>query len=982
MCVHACVQADVMFGDWFSNDPFAGTPRWLSEKAPGGWGDICGSVFKYNLKDKNLQFDAYSGGGATLLKSRVTSPLMTAPYTIKVDFLNKWGSNNWLTLWAQRQSNSSHYWIMAYTSGGKVDWQSGGGNLPNVADGVYEGFLENDVWYTMVLTVEDTGSTIRLTALIMERDTGKIAVPKCIVSDSSAARYKTNAGYGLECGVYDWLFRSFKYLDNFMVYNGWSVNPPAQPLTKPLLETTVYQVPTAGVAEFHFDTWRKPLTSVSVVFCSLYNSVGNFVWSDIQTVRNNKAKIVHKGFGNLPVGNYTLRSRGYNTTGYLVAASDKTVRKLSTPAWLNNDLGKEDIVPEPWTPVEVSGANTVSVWGREYIFNDMGLPVSLVSSESDLLSAPMRLTAIVNGQPDEFRSVGQLRITPGSASTVIEGDSVSIRQPQLMLHIKATVEFDGFARVDLSLTGSAGITVNQLWLETPIAKENALFYLPSLGKDCSIPANGIKKPITGDVDWDFVNLEYPSFWWVGGDDRGFVMAAEDDRNWKCANRNEAQELVPATDGNIIWRYHFVDPTVTRNMATPLNITYCWQATPVKPVDDWYKLRCTSDAAYGMNVQSAYNLGIRQEHIHELWTEVMGRPWTDNNQAKLFNLLSGFNAREMNLAQYAQNSISDALPEYAQWSAEWSTDIPITPWFSRGPAYGGMLMQNVSQGNHVASWADYYIYHWDRMIREWGANGVYCDGLHMPMLSRNPYHPNAYKLADGTVLPTRTIFETREFMKRFYIMAKGNDPDFFFLGHMCTLWFMPTAGFLDYSMGGESLGNFPAGYETPWSYWRAGNTGRQFGVQREFFCTSTVAEDYAVPLALVHGISVWGRGYGSSVFSVNYPIWNMWRVFGISTTAWVPYWKNSQYVTSSSPDVKVSYYTKPGQILLIAATNKRQKPHATVAIDLIGLGLNPAKLSVYAGTNGPIPYTPPGADGILRLSFPDQTNNGGYVWIRG
>ncbi|MHB1459349.1 MAG: glycoside hydrolase domain-containing protein, partial [Armatimonadota bacterium] len=456
-------------------------------------------------------------------------------------------------------------------------------------------------------------------------------------------------------------------------------------------------------------------------------------------------------------------------------------------------------------------------------------------------------------------------------------------------------------------------------------------------------------------------------------------AAENDRDWMCADRNQAQELTPVDGNGTIWRYHFVDTAVTRNMATPLNITFCWQATPVKPVDNWYAKRCTVSAMYGMNVADAYNNGIRQMHIHEPWTEVMGYPWTNNNQAQITSLINGFKSYGMNLAQYAQNAISDAAPDYEQYGGEWGVETQIAPWFSRGPSSGtpGMLMQNVSQGSHVASWADYYLYYWNNMISQWGSNGVYCDGINQPMLNWNRYYPNVYTVG-GVIRPTRTIFDARNFMMRFYKMAKGLDPTFFFLGHMDTYWFMPTAGFLDFGMGGEILMNYPAGFETPWSYWRAANTGRQFGVEREFLPTSIVAEGYAIPLALVHGTSVLGIGWGSGVTTYQAPIWNMWNTFGIDQATFVPYWQNSPYVTSSNPDVKATYFQKPGQILLAVATNKRQTPTATITINLTALGL-PANPAVDAGLNGPIAHNPP-VNGILTLSFPSQTNNGGYVWI--
>jgi len=649
--------------------------------------------------------------------------------------------------------------------------------------------------------------------------------------------------------------------------------------------------------------------------------------------------------------------------------------------WLGNDLGKDDIVPPPWTAITVSGGDTVNIWGRSYTFDSIGLPDSLMTVGDDLLYEPVRFVTVVNGSPVTFSAAGPLTITPGDAKTVVEGSSTA---GDLQLRVVTTVEFDGFARVDLTLTDTAGAsTLNKFWLEVPVTEDNALFHLPLFINDPTIPPEGVRRPILGEDDWQVTHTT-TKLWWIGGNDRGLILTAEDDRNWCPADRDEAQELDPET-GRVIWRYHFVDDAVTRSMATPLEITYCFMATPVKPVDDWYAERNSGNCGYGIDPVLAASAGIKHGHIHEPWTEIMGYPGTFEHETDVKSHISDFSDNGIGICLYSHPVISSAAPEWRDWIELWSTCSPPRAAFTRDPTWGGMLLQSVYPAHQSESWADFYIYNWVKMINEWGANGVYLDGTFLPRVTTNPNFEHAYIVGEE-VRPTRAIFAAREFMKRWYIACKTADPNFYFLGHLSG-YFMPTASFLDFCVGGEQLSYLPTNSELSWAHWQAEDTGRQFGLVREFYPTTKFQEPYVLSLALVHGISIWGSDCGAAglIQAWQKPVWDTWDAFGINDATWVPYWRNSTLVTSSHPDVKVSYYTKPEQILLVAATNKRTKPSATVTVDLVGLGLDPGNISATFGFGGSVDLSPYIFGAVLSLPFPSLlVNDIGYVnylWIR-
>ena len=660
------------------------------------------------------------------------------------------------------------------------------------------------------------------------------------------------------------------------------------------------------------------------------------------------------------------------------------------PVWYNNSLGKEDVVPAPWTNVQVPSSNQVQVWGRTYTFDDIGLCTSIISSGQELLNSPMRFVTLLNDNSATFTATAPLSITSSATTAVITGTSIS-SVGDIPLTVKTTLEFDGFARIDVTLGSASTLTtLNQFWFEVPLKSENAMYKHPSMSFETDISPSGVKRPIIGVWDWNtFITTD---LYWVGGDDIGFYLSAEDDRNWQSANGQEAQELIPGT-GETIWRYHFIDPSVPRGMGYPLNLTWCYQATPVKPITDWYSVRSTVNATdYNLPVQDGYDLGIRQGVFHEPWTEIDAYPGTFAHEEQLIQYQAEFKSRGMNLCLYTHPVISSAAPEFALWGQKWAATYPMQYFIKRNPKNVGQLIQDIYACNFDSSWADFIIYNWVRMINDYGVNGAYLDGTQGSGPTNNPV---AYYEPNGQPGQTRTIFASRDFMKRWYKACKAIDPNFFFFGHLTGgEGYAPTIGFLSMGSTGETIGNLPQGTVLPWNYLRAALTGRQLGVITEFYKTYNYQEGYVMPLMLLHGGTVTANSWSDVL--VQYcegPTWDAWESFGISDANWVPYWKVGSEITSTNPDVKVSYHTKPQNILLVAATNRYDKPASTITIDLPALGIDPAHLRAWYTLPNFIPtYLEPDVDGKLVLDYPGQDENGygiisnswgipNYLWLQ-
>jgi hypothetical protein len=766
---------------------------------------------------------------------------------------------------------------------------------------------------------------------------------------------------------------------------------------------TIYRFPTAGVVEIYVDLSKHSKAGeISHISATLASREGKRLCFGDEASHGAKAKLKFTNYAQVPPGDYVLAIRALDRVEQPVYAARSAFTRPPAPPWLNNKLGAEDTVPPPWSAVKVVD-NTVVTWNRKYVFGPLGLPTSLVSAGGDLLGQPIRLVARVNGRPVAFAATKPLRSSAGPTKAIVTSEAAASDSPAVKLTIATTVEFDGFSRVDLQLTGTSAESLDRFWLEIPMTRPNALYHLPVLPSDPTIPSAGFSAPVVHqvyffDLPGYVVGSRPPGherdhgtymdgLFWVGGDDRGLIWAAESDRDWLLPDRWKAQTL--SLDGdNLIWRLHFVDD-MPRNMAKPLSLTYCFQVTPVRPVADWYGLRLAGGAAEYIDLrgsrhpmlQAAHDAGVKVTGVHEHWTEAMSYPGTTTHHKELAALMAEAKRLGMNICLYSSTWLSALNPEMAEWSGEWLQQIPATVLFHRTPADSGVPHQDVYGGRHTESWTDFYLYHTKKMIHDYGINGFYLDGTYGPGISANPYDANAHCVG-GVPQAVSPIFAARDFMKRWYRMAKALDPNFFFWGHVsCSEYFMPTVGFTDYTMGGEDFFGVPDGFEIPWAYMRAVNTGRQFGPVREVYCTTKTQEPYMIPLGLVHGVSVLGYNTPDRGLFNAYkrPTWRVWEAFGVGKAQWTPYWKNSPHVHSSDPDVKVSYYTRPGQVLLAAATNRRHAPTAKITLDLAGLGLNPSRLSVKAALGGPIDVRPD-SDGKLRLNFPDQANVGGYVWL--
>ena len=146
---------------------------------------------------------------------------------------------------------------------------------------------------------------------------------------------------------------------------------------------------------------------------------------------------------------------------------------MAKEAWRDNKLGIDHEVPPPWSPVTV-GNGAVSVWGRQYVFDGRALPVRIVSQGIDLLNAPVRFVAVIDGK--EFVS------EPGSGEVVSRFPdrvvySGKTRVAGIEVGVDFTIEFDGFVWMNVKIgSAPAGVRIQRLTMDFPLRREVAQYY--------------------------------------------------------------------------------------------------------------------------------------------------------------------------------------------------------------------------------------------------------------------------------------------------------------------------------------------------------------------------------------------------------------------------------------------------------------------------------------------------------------------------
>lgn len=655
-------------------------------------------------------------------------------------------------------------------------------------------------------------------------------------------------------------------------------------------------------------------------------------------------------------------------------------KALEANEWLGNSEGVRRTIPPPYQPLRIEkhdGGFTVVCWGRQYSFDRDGLVSAVHSAEASLLSGPFQLIGRADGK--ELRWKCDHRQVVGA-----QDDQIALtqhfRSEQLSLNVHTDVDFDGMLRFDLEINAARPTRIDSLSIEIPLHQPYARYYY-------SFPRKAGKRKNTGLLPTDGMRLAFTPFIWLGDEQRGLCWFAESNQQWFNANADAVTEVAKEAN-NVVLRLHLIDVPIAllpegdreakmnsfgqdddiAHQVSRLQYTFGLQATPIKQVekDAWdYRIFNIAQGTTGFKprLEVSESLldklaasGVRTAVIFEHWTDIEGYSKTIHEQ-QLKKIVDGCHERGMQVLLYFSFLISDLAPEWRDFGKQ----CVILP--KGGYPIFHYLPQPEQSAWQVclrSEWQDFVVDGITRAMEQYGVEGVYLDGTEYPFPCANTHHGCGTVRPDGSIARTYPIFAVRDAMRRIYTALKSRNPDAQINVHNSTCMTIPTLGWATAYWDGEQFTTHKNLTDEklvgllPLDSFRAEFMGHQWGIGAEFLCTgSPFSYSQALSFCLLHDVPVRPLRADEQMEQAS-AIWKLMDRFGREQAEWLPYWSNSDYVTTQADDAFCSLYRHPDNGVLAVVSNMGEHSSlVTVTLELKRLDLSKDPKVVDALTELPI-----------------------------
>ncbi len=677
---------------------------------------------------------------------------------------------------------------------------------------------------------------------------------------------------------------------------------------------------------------------------------------------------------------------------------DSELNDPRKPKWLGSKKGLDGGVLPPYTPVKVARQGddiTISMLGRHYAFGPTPFLSRVKSGGAEILVDSMRLKATVEDQPVTWQA--------GKVSTADHTQSKAIISQEfgtgdVVISMKTQVEYDGFARVDWSLKAKRRINLQRLVLEIPFAAENAR-YLYTWPTDFETED---ERGHSGTLEKDFISKFKPIIW-IGNEERGLSWYCESDQNWHLSNPKSAFEVLRSGDV-VLLRLNLVTSPVTVTPDKPLDYTFAFQATPLKPiVRDGWDLRYGTAPEYGydydlLTKKTLHGKPVLQflkedEGIKTLialnWTDIKCYPWPmgpgqEENFKRLVKLCHAYGIK---VIPYLGYQMCHEAPEYPYMGDE-VVRKPVTSNLDRYPNTKAKMTSIVCLRS---IWQDGIVDGVARMMDEFDIDGVYLDSTIIPFDCTNSAHGCGYMRPDGTRAPTYPIFAVRDTYKRLYTVIKEKKPLGIIDSHVYDCMNASALAFSTSYWNGEQLSDKWKGAEgkpseeegLPLDRFRTEMMGVNWGVPADFLHYRLGDFTKSCAISLLHDVLVRPHAFWRAPTPA---ICALADKFGRKEARFLPYWNNSEYVKVTPQGAYASLYQHPKNGVLVIVSNLGQKAsQVTLTLNLEKLGLTPQEITVSDGLTGEgLNRIRPGLgsgisdSGEIQLDLPSLGWK--YIWI--
>jgi Glycoside hydrolase 123, N-terminal domain/Concanavalin A-like lectin/glucanases superfamily len=640
-------------------------------------------------------------------------------------------------------------------------------------------------------------------------------------------------------------------------------------------------------------------------------------------------------------------------------------KKDKMPAWLGNKLGITKEVPPPWTPVKYQ-QDKITVWGRDYIYNNSLFPTQIDAVGDGLLAKPIKVDLKVSGK--DILSNAKVTVQKLYADATQAIFLRTIKLQKLTVKVKTRIEFDGMMWNSLQLIPKAEkFKIDSLTLNIPLEKRNATLMMPH---DYTLKNTGFTKKWHGSIR--------PV--WIGNEERGLCFFTEHSYNWIVKDRQKELEIIPQKKDTML-RVNLIDLPTT--ISKPLNLEFGLMATPVKRMRKdhrkWRIHHFTKQITPEKNarfIQMPFRKWAKNPYYETCY------PVADPNMRPVRGIRN--RSKWEGLLYHQLKRTWSESPEGKLFGHEWSSELRVVPTVDDNPNNRQIEVCQASK-----SFQDFLVQGLTKIQREVNPGGFYFDVAN-PKKCYNRNHGCGY-MVNGEIRPTFNILGAREMIKRIYIATKKVRPDSIIAYHVSGQVCLPVHSFSDLLFEGEnfcSILNNNRGYQETLTLdtYRAEHMGHNFGpavtllpefkVTNKWFQNTQYAKakkirvdraaaawlkrrkagketkaetayweeltghiNYLMGLSLLHDNPYWVAGmYNMQVARKHYRILGKFN-YADGNNKYIPYWKQQIAKVVFPGKAVVSFYVSPKQAVAVVMNMSNKKMDVKLQLDVKKLGLS-------------------------------------------
>jgi len=682
-------------------------------------------------------------------------------------------------------------------------------------------------------------------------------------------------------------------------------------------------------------------------------STQNIAQTMMPPLKNNVSELMRWNIPELDEGKYELVTQ---LQGVAMEPQVQGFVRRQFP-WEKNKLGLSDAVVPPFTAIKVTGDKVDTVL-RQHQMNGMGLWDQVTADGQPLLKTPMRLEAVIDG-----------KVLPASGTLKMTGHTATRATAQATWHAghlqgstESIWDYDGVMKSTFTLEPTAQ-KVDSLTLVIPLDDR-----LMPLMHACT---DGIRFNYAGNVPdgqgtvWDSTKAahnsiigNYVPYIWVGGQERGLSIFGDNNAGWITDDKVPSQEIVRTPKGALELRSHLIQTSSSWNK--PIRITIGFQATPVKPMPEDWRL-WTIGSAGKVKAPGQYFQGWLGANYY--WGAVT--PFSDiyprNQDFSIYNELAKTrktgNINEDFIAQWLTGYTLPAGEEGQQLLTTYNNHV-VTAFRVSATQPDGMLVYTNARGvrydtpegqtflnewnrdpfpqrqweyasgstydlDPVPSYRDYAAWYWQKMLTTFN-DGIYWDNVFMQSNS-NPISSDAFIRPDGLVQPSVSLWNTRALVRRGAVLADELGKSNRNMVHITNTAIAPILSFARAQLSWEDHAG-DSDFQDRFSRdsIQTVSQGRQFGnVPIVLTLNQIHTEDpekgnwlkrTAAGVMLTHELKTLFREAGSDPFFDNYDRLVSFG-YGQQGVKIHNYWQ-SDYPLQSSGDTSSLVVSKPGHTLLV------------------------------------------------------------------